>query len=304
MRDTFLKTLCDLAETDDRVVLLTGDLGFKVLDDFARRFPDRYFNVGVAEANLVTISAALAADGYRPFAYSIGNFPTLRCLEQIRMNIAYTELPVTIVSVGAGFAYGSLGISHHATDDIASMRALHTVRVVSPSDLQEVAEYTEMLLTETQPAYLRLDKDVAPDRKDVACAPDGWRVLDVGSDVALLAHGGIRREAEAAALLLRNEGVSVAVVSAPVLSLFDQKQVESCISNQRLLVSVEEHSVNGGLGSILAEAIADSGSCQKLVRMGLRRFSHEVGSQEYLRRVHRLSATHIANEVRQGLDSL
>jgi transketolase len=181
------------------------------------------------------------------------------------------------------------------------MRALHTVRVVSPSDLHEVGEFTEKILAAAQPAYLRLDKDAAPDQRDVECELDGWRVLRNGSDAALVAHGGIRREAEAAAELLQKEGVSVAVISAPVLSCFDRKQVESCFSSQKLIVSVEEQSVYGGLGSILAELIADSGAGQKLVRMGLRRFSHEVGSQQYLREVHRLSAEHIAAEIRRSL---
>jgi transketolase len=163
---------------------------------------------------------------------------------------------------------------------------------------------TELILADAKPTYLRLDKDVSPTRRDVRCTAEGWRVLRGGSDVAIVAHGGIRREAEAAAELLQKEDISASVISAPVLSLFDRQQVESCISSQRLIVSVEEHSVSGGLGSILAELIAESGSGQKLVRMGLQRFSHEVGTQQYLRDVHHLSVDHISGTIREALGTL
>ena len=128
MRDTFLAALTEHAATDERIVLLSGDLGFKVLDPFRERFPNRFINVGVAEANMAGISAGLAKEGLRPVMYSIGNFPSLRCLEQIRLNICYHDVPVVIVAVGAGFSYGALGVSHHATDDLVAERGAHRRR--------------------------------------------------------------------------------------------------------------------------------------------------------------------------------
>ncbi|MGH2379084.1 MAG: transketolase family protein, partial [Candidatus Limnocylindria bacterium] len=154
MRPTFARTLVELAERDDRVFLVVGDVGFGVLETFAQRFPDRYLNVGVAEANLAGVSAGLALAGSRPFMYSIGNFPTLRCLEQVRNDICYNRAPVVVVCVGGGLAYGSLGATHHATEDLAIMRALPGMTVVAPADPVETELATRAALAHEAPMYL------------------------------------------------------------------------------------------------------------------------------------------------------
>lgn len=298
MRDTFLAALTAQAAIDERIVLLTGDLGFKVLDPFREQFPDRFVNVGVAEANLAGISAGLAKEGLRPVMYSIGNFPSMRCLEQIRLNICYHDVPVVIVSVGAGFSYGALGVSHHATDDLGAMRALPHLTVVTPSDLDEVTRLAPAVFEHAHPVYLRLDKSAAPSYPDIACALDSWRVVRPGTDVAILAHGGVRAEAEVAADMLATQGVFARVVSCVALTDISPSMVATTLQGCGAAVTVEEHVIAGGLGSLVAEVIAEQQLPTRLVRMGLHaRFAHEVGSQEHLRTTYGLDAPAIVEVV-------
>ena len=159
MRDAFLRSLITLAETDDRVALLTGDLGFGVVEKFGTKFPDRFWNCGVAEQSMIGIAAGLAKSGMRPFVYSIANFPTFRCLEQIRNDICYHNLPVTIVSVGAGLGYGTLGYTHHGIEDIAALRSLPNISIYSPSDPIDVANVVTRISQNPAPTYLRLGKN-------------------------------------------------------------------------------------------------------------------------------------------------
>ena len=161
MRDTFIEELTKRALIDPNVFLITGDLGFGVLEEFGESFPDQFLNAGVAEQNMTAIAAGMAMEGRKVFTYSIGNFPTLRCLEQIRNDICYHDLDVTIVSIGGGFSYGQLGMSHHATEDISIMRALPNIEVIIPSSLDEVSGSFNHIIQNQGPKYLRLDKSTA-----------------------------------------------------------------------------------------------------------------------------------------------
>src|SRR5882757_6882308 len=165
MRDHFVKRLSEMAETDSRITLMTGDLGFGVLTDFQKRFPKQFINAGVAEQNMTGLATGLALDGRTVFTYSIANFPTLRCLEQIRNDICYHEANVKVVAIGGGFSYGALGISHHATEDIAIMRSLPGMTVLCPGDVHEAIEATTIAYRTPGPCYLRLDKSAAPEVK-------------------------------------------------------------------------------------------------------------------------------------------
>jgi transketolase len=298
MRDTFLSALTELAYRDERIVLLTGDLGFKVLDPFREQFPDRFVNVGVAEANMAGIAAGLAKEGLRPVTYSIGNFPSLRALEQIRLNICYHEVPVIVVAVGAGFSYGSLGVSHHATDDLGAMRSLPNLYVFSPCDLDEVRCLTPQLFALDRPVYFRLDKSAAPSAPLIPVNLRDWRTVRPGTGVALLAQGGVRAEAESAAQRLATLGVNSRVVSCPLLSKCDPAMIARHLDGCDRVITIEEHQVVGGLGSLVAETIAEQGLAVQLVRMGLRdQFAHEVGSQEHLRATYGLDAAAIVRTV-------
>src|SRR5688572_26203322 len=208
VRDRFIQTLCGLAEADPRIMLITGDLGFAVLDEYRRRFPAQFINAGVAEQNMTLVATGMALEGHVVFTYSIGNFPTLRCLEMIRNDAAYHGANVKVVSVGGGFSYGALGISHHATEDLAIMRSLPDVTCFAPTSLGEAEAATRAVVATPGTCFLRLDKDSGPDGEEpfVLGRP---RILRRGRDVALLATGGIMSETVKAADELERGGLTV-----------------------------------------------------------------------------------------------
>ena len=200
MRDAFIRALSELADQDPSIVLVNGDLGFGVLNDFIANRPTQYLNAGVAEQNMTAVACGMALEGARAYTYSIANFTTLRCLEQLRNDVCYHDANVTAVSVGGGFSYGQLGMSHFATEDLAILRALPNMTVVAPSDPWQAAELTKQLHKRGGPTYLRIDKDKAglpPAPEDVVLGK--VRVVREGGDVAIFATGGILGEALKAA---------------------------------------------------------------------------------------------------------
>lgn len=301
MRDAFVRTLTELAPRHSELLLLTGDLGFGVLNDFATRFPRQFLNVGVAEQNMAGFAAGLALEGHGVFTYSIGNFPTLRCLEQIRNDICYHNANVKIVCVGGGMSYGPVGMSHHATEDLAVLRSLPGMVVLSPCDLWEAAEAARYLVSHQGPAYLRLDKSAAPPtaRPGEAFSPGSVRTVRDASDVTLAATGGILGEALLAADILAEEGVFCRVLSVHTIKPLDSETLIAAAVETAGIVSIEEHAVDGGLGGAIAETLMDAGAFPGfLVRIGLRNtFSSVVGSQQYLRKVYQLDAAAIARTV-------
>ncbi len=301
MRDAFIRTLTELAPQHPELLLLSGDLGFGVLNDFIARFPHQFLNVGVAEQNMSGLAAGLALEGHTVFTYSIGNFPTLRCLEQIRNDICYHGANVKIVCIGGGMSYGAVGFSHHATEDLAILRSLPGMLVLSPGDLWEAAECSRFLVSHRGPAYLRLDKSAAPAtaRPDEVLQPGGIRTVRDGSDVTLAATGGILGEALLAADTLAEEGVFCRVLSVHTIKPLDIDTLTAAASETGGIVSIEEHAVDGGLGGAIAEALMEAGVYPSFfARMGLRNtFSSVVGSQQYLRKVYSLDAASIARTV-------
>lgn len=305
MRDHFVKRLSQLAATDNRIMLLTADLGFGVLTDFAAKFPRQFLNVGVAEQNMTGMATGMALEGLIVFTYSIGNFPTLRCLEQIRNDAAYHDANVKIVSVGSGFSYGSLGMSHHATEDLAIMRAIPGITIFSPGDLWESMEATEAAVKTPGTCYLRLDKSAAgrneaPGETFAVGVP---RLRRPGSDVAILATGGIVEEALKAAANLSALGIEARVLSVHTLRPLDIQPILSAARETRAVITLEEHTVDGGLGGLVAEILLENDCAPKRFRrMGLRNgFSAIVGSQAYLRKRYGLDAAAIAETVKNCL---
>jgi transketolase len=287
MRDSFTARLEELAASDPRIVLITGDLGFGVLDRFEKKFPKQYLNAGVAEQNMTGLATGMALEGRIVFTYSIGNFPTLRCLEQVRNDAAYHEANVKIVAIGGGFSYGALGMSHHATEDLAILRAIG-IPVVAPGCDWEAAEAVNALVATPGTCYLRLDKSSAG---NTARAGERFqlgraRILRSGTDVTLIATGGILAETLAAAdSLLEHHGIDCRVLSMHTVSPLDVEAVMAAARETGGIVTVEEHTIHGGLGSAVAEASLDSGVvprafCRVALRAG---FSSIVGTQEFLR---------------------
>jgi transketolase len=301
MRDRFIQTLSGLAERDPRIMLITGDLGFAVFDEYRRRFPRQFINAGVAEQNMTLVATGMALEGHIVFTYSIGNFPTLRCLEMIRNDAAYHGANVKVVSIGGGFSYGALGISHHATEDLAILRSLPGVTSVSPTSLWEVTQATEAITRLPGTCFLRLDKDVGPDSVDtepfVLGAP---RRLRHGTDVAFFTTGGILSEVVKAADALACEGISASIYSVHSLNPVIAEPFVAASRGHRAIVTVEEHTIHGGLGGLVLETLGDAGAFpSRFLRIGLDGcFSSVVGSQPYLRTHYRMDAPAIVGRTR------
>ena len=258
MRNTFINELEKLAAVDPSIYLLTGDLGFGVLNSFSENLPKQFINVGISEQNMAAVAAGLALEGNTVYTYSIGNFPSLRCLEQIRNDICYPNANVKIISVGAGLSYGQLGMSHHATEDMAIMRALPNMRVFSPADPQEAIAVLKEVSQVPGPAYIRLGKgreaNNAPDKTITSIAMP--REIVSGTEVCLFTTGAIAAEAVKAAQILNEDDISAAVYTLPAIKPIDADVIKKLTKQFELLVSIEEHNVIGGLGSAIAEVTA------------------------------------------------
>lgn len=304
MRNAFIRGLTTLAEQDPRVVLLTGDLGFKIFDDFAARFPGRFYNAGVAEANMMSVAGGLALGGLRPFAYSIVPFATLRCLEQIRNDICFQEAAVTVVGVGGGYSYGPNGSTHHALEDVAITRCLPNMTVVCPGDPVEAELATLAAGAHAGPMYLRLGR--AGDKVVHASAPPfsigRGIVVREGADCALIATGGILPVAVAAAAQLAEEQISCRVISMHTVKPLDEVLLHRCATEFGALFTMEEHGLAGGLGSAVGEWLAASGVHCRLRSYGVATGpDHLCGSQEYYRGMQGLTPEKIAGHIRQAL---
>ena len=290
MRDAFVRALMREAAADDRITLITGDLGFGVLKPFWETYPKQFINAGIAEQGMTSMASGLARTGRTVLTYSIGNFPTLRCLEQIRNDCAYHEANVKVVCVGGGFVYGSLGMSHHATEDMAVIRALPGVTVFTPGDPAEVEAVVPEMLRTPGTCYLRLGRGGEPTLHTKPI--EGWRLpqaltLREGGDVALLSAGGILTQTVSAAEKLAAQGVSAEVVSFPSIKPIDREKILELAKRFPLLVTVEEHTVVGGFGSAVAEVVADEGLPCRVKRIGMPDiYSSIVGTQQYLRGVY------------------
>lgn len=297
--------LSELAASNDRVMLITGDLGFGVLDSFAERFPRQFLNAGVAEQNMTGLATGLALEGRIVFTYSIGNFPTLRCLEQIRNDAAYHGANVKVVAIGGGFSYGALGVSHHATEDLAILRAIPGITVVAPGDRWEVSEATAAVAAAPGVCYLRLDKSAAPntERPNELFTIGRARVLRDGSAITLISCGGILALALEAADALAADGVHCRVVSMHTLKPIDSGAILSAAAQTGGIVTIEEHVIEGGLGGAVAEVCMDAGIFPRTFhRIGLRGgFATVVGSQDYLRALHEMDTSTIVARVRSCL---
>lgn len=302
MRDAFVKVLGEEAARTPEIMLLVGDLGFGVVAAFGDTYPDQFVNCGVAEQSMVGIAAGMAAAGRRPFVYSIANFPTLRPLEQIRNDVCYHGLGVTIVSVGAGLAYGSLGYTHHAVEDMAILRSLPGMRVYSPADAMECRAAVREILADPSPAYLRLGKNKEPLMHEVE--PDlstgAPLLLREGSDVTLLVAGPIVTQALAVADLLDADGLSVRVLTCPVIKPLNAAAIRTAAEGTRGIVTLEEHTLFGGFGSAVLEGFAVHGWRTPILPLALEdRATHINGEQEWIRERAGLSTDHVQHSVRE-----
>lgn len=304
MRDTFVRTLLEIAKKDKNVYIITGDLGFGVLKPFWTELPDQIINAGIAEQNMTSIAAGLAMQGKIVFTYSIGNFPTLRCIEQIRNDCAYHNANVKVVCVGGGFVYGSLGMSHHATEDIAMMRSLPDVTVIAPGDLMEAEAATKAIYETPGTCYLRLGRG---GEKRIHDKIDNFTIgkaieIQKGSNVAIFSTGAIFDEVNEACEVLKEQGIMPTVYTFPTVKPIDKEVILECAKNNKTILTVEEHNLSGGFGSAVAEVLAEEdGVKAKLVRIALDdRYSCIVGSQKYLRKQYSIDSKTIIEKVKEN----
>ncbi|MBI4491939.1 MAG: transketolase [Chloroflexi bacterium] len=293
MRTAFIEALCEAAAQDERIWLLTGDLGYSVLERFSTRFPERYLNVGVAEQNMAGVAAGLALCGKIVFTYSIANFPTLRCLEQIRNDVCYHRANVKLVAVGGGLTYGALGFTHHGLEDLAIMRALPDMTVIAPGDPAEARAATRAVVDRPGPCYLRLGKAGEPRVHEGEPDFRIGRAITVreGSALTLVSTGGVLKLVVEAARMLAQRKIDARILSMPTLKPLDVEALLHAAEQTKRLVTVEEHSLIGGLASAVAEALCAEGVNGVRVRsLGTSgKIEPRVGSQDYLRGMYGLS---------------
>jgi transketolase len=305
VRDAFIRALTRLATADERVMLITGDLGFGVLDHYSRDLPAQFLNAGIAEQNMTGLATGMALEGHVVFTYSIGNFPTLRCLEQIRNDACYHGANVNIVAVGGGFSYGQLGMSHHATEDIAIMRALPDIVVATPSDQWEVEQLVPLLAAHPGTTYLRLDKSTsgAPAAPGESLSLGRARVLRIGSDLTIIGVGGVLEHALAASEAMAILGANVGVISMPTVKPIDEECILRAARETGGIITLEEHSATGGLGSAVADVCLEHGTVPRIFRKIAHRagFSSIVGSQQYLRQQYGLDEPAVMRVLREAL---
>jgi len=292
MRTAFVETLTELAEHDPRIMLLVGDLGFGVVTNFAKRFPKQFLNVGVAEQNMAGVATGLALSGKIVFTYSIANFPILRCLEQLRNDACYHQANVISVSVGGGFSYGALGMTHHGTEDLAIMRSLPEMTVIAPGDPWETRQATRKVASGIGPVFLRLGRAGEPSVHEANVPWELGKAITVrdGQDLTLISTGAMLHTATGVADLLAEEGVKARVLSMHTIKPLDHSVILEAANETKYIATLEEHSIIGGLGSAVAEVLCEA-SVPGLTfrRFGLpSEFTKHVGSQTYLRSVHGL----------------
>jgi transketolase len=288
MRTAFIKALTEAAAADPRVTLVVGDLGFGVVTDFAERFPRQFLNAGVAEQNMTGVAAGLALAGKIVFTYSIANFPTLRCLEQIRNDVCYRNANVAVVAVGGGYSYGALGMTHHATEDLAILRALPQITVLAPGDPVETAAATKAAAAGMGPVYLRLGRDKEP---VVHQGPIDWSVgkamlVRDGRDLTLISTGAMLATTVAVADMMLDREIRARVLSMHTVKPLDIGAICAAARDTGRIATIEEHSILGGLGGGVAEILCEAGIPNvRFRRIGLpSRFTEAVGDQDYLRK--------------------
>jgi transketolase len=304
MRAPFVRTLADLADRDPRVVLLTGDLGFSVIEGFAERHPDRFFNVGVAEQNMIGLATGLAEGGYIPFAYSIATFASLRAYEFIRNGPVLHRLPVRILGVGGGFEYGHAGPTHHALEDVAVLRSLPGLGVIAPADYEQAVSALYATWDHPTPIYYRLGKD---DRNVVPGLGGRFRLGKLervrdGANLAFVTLGPMAMAAAEASRALEQEGIGASVLVAASVAPPPLDDLVEALSTVPLAISVEAHSIVGGLGSLVAEVIAERRLQTTLIRCGASgAIGGESGSESFLAQRHGLTPAALAELARASV---
>lgn len=302
MRSVFNKTLLDIAQKDNRIYMILADIGYGEIEPFAQAFPKRFYNCGVAEQNMTGVACGLAMEGNIAITYSIANFPTLRCLEQIRNDVCYHNVNVKIVIIGGGLAYGALGVSHQSTEDLAIMRALPDIVVTAPSDFAEAEAATHAMIEHNGPVYYRCGykKEPAIHKGKIDFKFGKGIVAREGKHLTLIGTGTITSRACQAAELLEKQGINARVVSMHTVKPIDKDLIIDCAKNTGGIITIEEHQITGGLGGAVAEVLCEAGIGIPFKRIGLPdSYVHVVGGHNWLLDKFGFSVENIASVAKQ-----
>lgn len=304
MRTTFIETLTEMAREDEKIMCVIGDTGFSVFEAFEKEFKERFVNVGIAEQNFVGIGAGLAAMGMKPYIYNVVSFMTLRSFEQIELDICYQDNPVVLVGVGGGHAYATAGPTHHSYFDIAMMRMLPNMTVVCPADPIEMRAIMIASKEYPHPLYIRIGRSVDPivHNHPISFAFGKAILMEEGSDGVLFATGTIVKDAIAACEILKAQGISIALYSMPTIKPIDQVCILDCLKKYHNIFTIEEHSLNGGLGSAVGDVILENADKKvHFHKFGFPdMFAPVTGTREYLNQLYGLDAKSVAEEMKKS----
>ena len=296
MRNTFAQTITQLAQTNDKIVLLSGDIGNRLFDELKSRTTKRFFNCGVAEANMMSVASGLALNGFRPFVYTITPFTTIRCLEQIKIGAAYHNAPLTIVGTGSGLSYASLGPTHHSLEDISSIKAIPNIDIYAPWDPPSLKMVLYQVLSKKKPAYIRIGKKGEEVIKltEINGIDNEGHCVKPGTSCCIIAFGTIVDNAISAAKKLESSGVSVAVYVSSKIKPLPTKLISHLATTYRNIVSVEEHSKIGGIGESVGSYLSNKyPSCN----------FHAIGTHDFF--LSKIGTKHYAREqLGIGIDSI
>lgn len=307
MRGTFVKTLMDLMSRDPRVILVTADMGFGTFEELRSKFPDQIINTGVSEANAAGISASLAMNGYTVFFYAQAAFVTLRCFEQVRLDIASNNLNVKLVGTSSGFTLSQYGTSHFALEDVAAMRALPNMKIFCPGDLYEAEQVTKLAASFSGPAYIRIGRTTSGADQNIHAKKPVISVgepcvVSQGDQVTLVSTGSMLAMASEIEKGLRKKNVRAALVSMPTVKPLSESKVLALFRKNPVVYVLEEHSRIGGLGSAISELVSDRGLPYRVVRLGTEdKFLHVTGSREYLLGLHGIAVDKIIRKISKDL---
>lgn len=310
MRTAFVNKLMELAKKDDRIVLLTGDMGFPMFDKFKELYPDRYYNIGIAEQNMIGVAAGLAMRGKKPYVYSIIPFLIMRSYEQVRVDVCYHNLDIKFVGSGGGVAYGPAGATHHAIEDISLMRGLPNMQVISPGDPFEARNAIEKSYITSKPTYIRLSKNNEPllhkglDDREFEIGKS--ICVKKGNNMAILATGNILEEALNVSNELDNLDIKNSLYSFHSIKPIDKKTLNKIFKNYKYIVTMEEHNIIGGLyGAVMEEygkGIINDYSIEKVLPIAINdKFSHHVGDQNNIRKYFGIDKDSVINKIKEML---
>ena len=290
MRLIFANKLIEIAKLDKRICLITPDMGYGILDMFQNLFPDRYFNLGISEQNVMTVAAGMALAGLKPYVYSIIPFVVHRCLEQIRVDVSYMNTDVKIIGVGAGFEYGAAGATHHGTEDLSILRALPNMTICAPGDNFEMEKITEWTAKTSNSTYIRIGRHnhgILNHNKTIEIGKAS--IIEQGEEIALLAVGNMLPIAKEYSDFLKSQSKHPLLASIHTVKPIDKEFILHLIYNNFKIITFEEHTIIGGLGSAVAEIIAESGKGVEFKRIGINdEYSHIVGNAQYIRHAFKL----------------